>query len=103
MQDNNGVLVVDRCRDLSKVWYGGEGCDLHGLWLVLLESTKNLLFVVDPLRTACATMLCGSVRQGRVFRVPWNCMVEKGISYTWNYKVQAEYFVYSRLHCAGDL
>jgi hypothetical protein len=41
-------LVIDRCRDLSKVWYGGEGCDLHGLWLVLLESAKDLFLGVDP-------------------------------------------------------
>jgi hypothetical protein len=25
-----------RCYGLSKVWMGGEGCDLHGLWLVTL-------------------------------------------------------------------
>jgi hypothetical protein len=29
-----------RCCGLSKVWNGGEGCDLHGLWLVMLESAK---------------------------------------------------------------
>jgi hypothetical protein len=34
---------------LRKVWYGGEGCDLHGLWLDLLESTKDMLLGVDPL------------------------------------------------------
>jgi hypothetical protein len=33
---------------LSKVWYGGEDCDLHGLWLVLLESAKDLFLGVDP-------------------------------------------------------
>jgi hypothetical protein len=41
-------LVVDRCRGLSKVWYSGEGCDLHGLLLVLLESAKDLFLGVDP-------------------------------------------------------
>ena len=38
-----------RCHGLSKVWYGGEGCDLHGLWLVLLESAKDRFLGVDPL------------------------------------------------------
>jgi hypothetical protein len=23
------------------VWNGGEGCDLHGLWLVMLEAAKD--------------------------------------------------------------
>jgi hypothetical protein len=26
---------------LSKVWNGGECCELHGLWLVMLKSTKD--------------------------------------------------------------
>jgi hypothetical protein len=26
----------------------GEDCDLHGLWLVLLESAKDLFLGVDP-------------------------------------------------------
>jgi hypothetical protein len=30
-----------RCCSLSKVWNGGKGCDLHGLWLVMLESAKD--------------------------------------------------------------
>jgi hypothetical protein len=34
---------------LSKVWNGGEGCDLHGLWLVLLESAKDRFLGVDLL------------------------------------------------------
>jgi hypothetical protein len=37
-----------RCYGLSKVWNGGEGCDLHGLWLVLLESAKDWLLGVEP-------------------------------------------------------
>jgi hypothetical protein len=32
---------------LSKIFYGEEGCDLHGLWLVILESAKNRVLVVD--------------------------------------------------------
>jgi hypothetical protein len=32
---------------LSKVWNGGEDCDLHGLWLVLFESAKYQLLGVD--------------------------------------------------------
>jgi hypothetical protein len=32
---------------LSKVWNGGEGCDLHGLWLVMLESAKDRVLGVD--------------------------------------------------------
>jgi hypothetical protein len=31
------------------VWYGGEGCDLHRLRLVLLDSAKDLFLGVDPL------------------------------------------------------
>jgi hypothetical protein len=34
---------------LSKVWNCGEGCDLHGLWLVLLESAKDRFLEVDLL------------------------------------------------------
>jgi hypothetical protein len=26
---------------LSKIWNGGKGCDLHGLWLVMLKSAKD--------------------------------------------------------------
>jgi hypothetical protein len=40
----------DRCSGLSKDWSGGEGCDLHGLWLVMLESTKDRVLGVDTLR-----------------------------------------------------
>jgi hypothetical protein len=32
---------------LSKVWSGGEGCDLHGSWLVMLESAKDRVLGVD--------------------------------------------------------
>jgi hypothetical protein len=32
---------------LSKVWNGAEGCDLHGLWLVVLESAKDQVLGVD--------------------------------------------------------
>jgi hypothetical protein len=32
---------------LSKVWNGGEGYDLHGLWLVMLESAKYRVIGVD--------------------------------------------------------
>jgi hypothetical protein len=32
---------------LSKVWNGGEGCDLHALWLVILESAKDRVLGVD--------------------------------------------------------
>jgi hypothetical protein len=34
---------------LSKVWNGGEGCDLHGLWLVMLESAKDRVLGLDTL------------------------------------------------------
>jgi hypothetical protein len=47
LRDKIGVLVIDRCHDLSKVWYGAKGCDLHGLWLVFLESAKDLFLGVD--------------------------------------------------------
>jgi hypothetical protein len=36
-----------RCCSLSKVWNGGEGCDLHVLWLVMLESAKDQVLGVD--------------------------------------------------------
>jgi hypothetical protein len=29
------------------VWNGGEGCDLHGLWLVMLKSAKDRVLGVD--------------------------------------------------------
>jgi hypothetical protein len=32
---------------LSKVWNSGEGCDFHGLWLVMLESAKDRVLGVD--------------------------------------------------------
>jgi hypothetical protein len=35
------------CCGLSKVWNGGEGCDLHGLWLVMLKSAKDRVIGVD--------------------------------------------------------
>jgi hypothetical protein len=38
-----------RCYGLSKVWNGGEGCDLHGLWLVMLKSAKDRVIGVDTL------------------------------------------------------
>jgi hypothetical protein len=43
-----GLVVVLRCRGLSKVRCGGEGSVLHGLWQVL-ESAKDLFLGVDPL------------------------------------------------------
>jgi hypothetical protein len=36
-----------RCCGLSKVWNGGQGCDLHDLWLVMLESSKDRVLGVD--------------------------------------------------------
>jgi hypothetical protein len=39
------VMCGDRgevqCCGLSKDWNGGEDCDLHGLWLVLLKFAKD--------------------------------------------------------------
>jgi hypothetical protein len=32
---------------LRKVWNGGKGCNLHGLWLVMLESAKDRVLGVD--------------------------------------------------------
>jgi hypothetical protein len=29
------------------VWNGGEGCDLHDLWLVMLKSAKHRILGVD--------------------------------------------------------
>jgi hypothetical protein len=36
-----------RCCGLSKVWNGGEGCDLHGSWLGMLESAKDQILRID--------------------------------------------------------
>jgi hypothetical protein len=36
-----------RCCGLSKVWNGGEGCDLHSLWLVMFESAKDRILGLD--------------------------------------------------------
>jgi hypothetical protein len=36
-----------RCCGLSKIWNGGEGYDLHNLWLVILESAKDRVLGVD--------------------------------------------------------
>jgi hypothetical protein len=38
-----------RCCGLSKVWNSGEGCNLHGLWLVFLKSAKDQFLGADPL------------------------------------------------------
>jgi hypothetical protein len=38
-----------RCYVLSNVWYGGEGYDLHGLLLVMLEYDKDRVLGVDTL------------------------------------------------------
>jgi hypothetical protein len=38
-----------QCCGLSKVWNGGEGCDLHGLWLVMLEPAKDRVLGVYTL------------------------------------------------------
>jgi hypothetical protein len=36
-----------RCCGLDKVWNGWEGCNLHSLWLVMLESAKDRVIGVD--------------------------------------------------------
>jgi hypothetical protein len=41
-------MVVVRCCGISKVWNGGDGYVLQGLWLVYLESAKDRFFGVDP-------------------------------------------------------
>jgi hypothetical protein len=46
---DGGELVIVGCHGLSKVWYGGEGCGLHGLLLVLLESAKYQFLGVESL------------------------------------------------------
>jgi hypothetical protein len=37
-----------RCCGLSKVCNGGEGYDLHDLWLVMLKSSKDQFLGVNP-------------------------------------------------------
>jgi hypothetical protein len=32
---------------LSIIWNGGEGCDLHDLWLVMLKSAQDRVLGVD--------------------------------------------------------
>jgi hypothetical protein len=44
--DVSSHVVVRYC-GLSKEWYGGKGCGLHSLWLVLLELAKDRLLGVD--------------------------------------------------------
>jgi hypothetical protein len=51
--DDGGVLVVDRCRGLSKVWYGGEGGYLHGCGWFLLESAEDRFLGVDRHDNLC--------------------------------------------------
>jgi hypothetical protein len=36
-----------RCCGLSKDSNGGEGCDLHGSWLVMFEYAKDRVLGVD--------------------------------------------------------
>jgi hypothetical protein len=36
-----------RCCGLSKVWNGGESCDLHSFWFVMLESAKDRVIGVN--------------------------------------------------------
>jgi hypothetical protein len=50
-----------RCCGLSKVWNGGEGCDLHSLWLVMLESIKDWVLGVDtPRQKVPPHVWCGT-------------------------------------------
>jgi hypothetical protein len=37
----------------ARLWYGGEGYNLYSLWLVLLESAKDLFLGVDPQDNMC--------------------------------------------------
>jgi hypothetical protein len=68
---------------LSKVWNGGECCDLRGLWLVMLESNKCYVLGVDtpgqqmPLRVRYG-MACLLIRDV-VGSVPWLDEWEIGI------------------------
>jgi hypothetical protein len=47
-----------RCCGLSKVCNGGEGWDLHGLWLVMLESAKDRVIGVDTLGQQVSPCVC---------------------------------------------
>jgi hypothetical protein len=40
-------MAKDRCCGLKKVWTGGKGCDIHGLWLVMLKYAKDRVLGVD--------------------------------------------------------
>jgi hypothetical protein len=44
MRGDHGEI---RCCGLSQVCNGGEGCDLHGLWFIMLEYAKDLVIGVD--------------------------------------------------------
>jgi hypothetical protein len=86
-----------RCCGLSKVWNGGEGCDLHGLWFVLLESAKDQFLGVHPpgqyvpprvwYGTACLLIrdAVGSEHCSDVWEVAWSFaqayMVQEGSWY----------------------
>jgi hypothetical protein len=41
----------------EEVWNGGECCDLHGLWLVLLKLDNDRFLGVDPQDNMCHHVL----------------------------------------------
>jgi hypothetical protein len=85
--------------DLSKDWNGGEGSDLHGLWLFLLESAKDQFLGVDPLGQHVPPrvrygMACWLMRKALVSLSCWMSRIgmaiptrPQGARGTWGYSV----------------
>jgi hypothetical protein len=61
------------------VWNSGEGCDLHNLWLVMLESSKNRVLGVDT--PGQQVPLC--VRYGTTCLIIWDAMRSVPCSDEW--------------------
>jgi hypothetical protein len=88
-----------RCCGLSKDWNGGEGCDLYGLWLVLLESAKDRFLEVDPAGQHVSSrvryeMACWLIRKALVSLSCWMSgigmtipIMSQGARVAWGYSV----------------
>jgi hypothetical protein len=68
-----------RCCGLSKVCNDGKGCDLHSLWLVMLESTKNWALGVDTPRQQVSPC----VQYGTTYLLIWDVVGSVPYSDEW--------------------
>jgi hypothetical protein len=71
------------CCGLSKVWNGGEGCDLHGLWIVMLESAKNWVLGVDSPRQHVSLR----VQYGMTCLIIWDAVGSVPCSDEWEFGI----------------